>query len=86
MYLLGGPHSKNYDILGVYFGVPLFWESTICSQHINSLVMKKNTVGSAGRGVFSIFLLSMKGLFIVPSTAAVVFRRISVVVQTLNHA
>ena len=24
-----GPHNKDYSILGVYIGVPLFWETTI---------------------------------------------------------
>ena len=25
---LAGPHNKNYNILWVYIGVPLFWETT----------------------------------------------------------
>ena len=28
-YPLGGAHNKDYRILGVYIGVPLFWETTI---------------------------------------------------------
>ena len=31
-YLFGGPHNKdysNYSILGVYIGLPSFWETTI---------------------------------------------------------
>ena len=27
--LFGGPHIKDYTFLGVYFGVSLFWETTI---------------------------------------------------------
>ena len=26
----GGSHNKDYSIFGVYIGVPLFWETTIC--------------------------------------------------------
>ena len=26
--LFGGPHNKDYSILGVYIGVPLFWGTT----------------------------------------------------------
>ena len=28
-HLFRDPHGKDYSILGVYIGVPLFWETTI---------------------------------------------------------
>ena len=30
--ILGGPYNKDYSILGVYIGVPLFGETTILTE------------------------------------------------------
>ena len=32
-YHFGGPHSKGYNIFGVYIEVPLFLETTKCSLY-----------------------------------------------------
>ena len=46
-YLLRGPHNKDYSSLGVYIGVPLFWETTTWLRVLNIL---GPTFG--GRGFF----------------------------------
>ena len=34
-YLFGGPYNKDSTILGVYIGVPLFWETTISCRTLS---------------------------------------------------
>ena len=36
----GGPNYKDYNILGVYVGIPLFWEATM---YVGFLVEKSSS-------------------------------------------
>ena len=32
-YLFGGAHKQDTNILGVYVGIPLFWETAMCISY-----------------------------------------------------
>ena len=36
--ICGGPYTKDYGILGVYIGVPLFWETTSYRSHTGAAI------------------------------------------------
>ena len=42
-YPFGGPNNKDYCILGVYIGVPLFWETTISTARARSSVSDRRS-------------------------------------------
>ena len=49
-YHFGGFHKKDYSILGVYMGVPIFWEITVYvyMYMVDSIRLYRDTYGSLG--------------------------------------